>query len=225
MNKIIVDKEDVIAINNNVLDIDIMVEKLTINISGKVVINSVNSPDNLNLVINIMPNSKVIINRFLKKGKVNETIELNQSNNSYLLYNESILVDDVSKVVVDANIDGNNNDTSINVKTVTVDNGKMTIISNGRVKEKVHSNSFLENLRILMLNDKENEIIPNLLVSSNEVVVNHNATISSIPRDYLFYLNSKGISTKESINLISRGYLIDNLNVDEQYKDEIKKLI
>ena len=79
---------------------------------------------------------------------------------------------------------------------------------------KTQFNSIIkENIRILMLNDSENVIVPNLLVVSNEVSVNHNATISSLDTNYLYYLNSKGLSYEEAKKLIVKGFLKSKLKL------------
>ena len=54
-------------------------------------------------------------------------------------------------------------------------------------------------------------IVPNLLVRSDGVNAIHNTTISTVPKDYLFYLNSKGINNEEATKLIVDGFLKSNL--------------
>ena len=52
-----------------------------------------------------------------------------------------------------------------------------------------------------------------------------NYLLSGIDKEYLFYLNSKGISEKNAINLIKKGYLLNNLEVDNTIKEEINNMI
>ena len=77
----------------------------------------------------------------------------------------------------------------------------------------------------MLINDEESIIIPNLQVSSNEIEVNHAATISGIDQDYLFYLNSKGISNEAAEKIIKNGYLISNLDVTKEQKERIEKML
>ena len=79
----------------------------------------------------------------------------------------------------------------------------------------------LENIRILSLNNEENIIYPNLLVSSDEAEVNHKASISGLDEDYLFYLMSKGISKEEASKLITRGFLMNKLEISNEEKDKL----
>ena len=85
--------------------------------------------------------------------------------------------------------------------------------------------SYLEDIKVLLLNDEESIIIPNLLVSSNEIEVNHAATISGIDQNYLFYLNSKGISNEASEKLIKNGYLVGNLDITKEQKERIEEML
>jgi Fe-S cluster assembly scaffold protein SufB len=86
------------------------------------------------------------------------------------------------------------------------------------------TNNLIESIKILVLNNEESVCIPNLLVSSNEVEVNHAATISCIDPNYLFYLNSKGISNESATKLIKNGYLLNNLNINSEIKEKINEL-
>jgi Fe-S cluster assembly scaffold protein SufB len=115
----------------------------------------------------------------------------------------------------------NGNKCQINCYGVSDDDGQITIEATGDVKKKIKNNEMLENLRILMLNDAENIIIPNLLVASNEVSVNHNATISSVDPNYLMALESKGLSKEEASKLLVNGFIKHNLKVDEEMIDLI----
>ena len=86
-------------------------------------------------------------------------------------------------------------------------NYSLETIATSKVSENTKDNEILENLRIIALNDTENEIVPNLLVRSDSVNAIHNTTISSIDKDYLFYLNSKGIDNETATKLIVDGFL------------------
>ena len=43
--------------------------------------------------------------------------------------------------------------------------------------------------------------------------------------DYLFYLNSKGISNEASEKLIKNGYLIGNLDITKEQKERIEDML
>ncbi len=227
MNKLLIDKENNIEIKDNAVELDIQVKELTLNIKGNVLINEICKKDNeeLNLTINIEPKSSLIYNRFIIHNKANNNITINQDNTSNVSFNYSIVATDKVELTINSNLSGNENETSIKVASVTEQNGKVIITSTADVKPKIENNDLLESIKILLLNDEESICIPNLLVSSNEVEVNHAATISGIPQDYLFYLNSKGLSNEAATKLIKNGYLLNNLEINKDIKEQIMELI
>ena len=227
MNKLLIDKENNIEIKDNAIELDIKVKDLTLNIKGNVLINEINEYDNeeLNLTINIEPKSSLIYNRFILHNKANNKITINQDNTSNVSFNYSIVATDKVELTINSSLTGSDNETSIKVASVTENKGKIIITSTADVLPKIENNNLLESIKILLLNDEESICIPNLLVSSNEVEVNHAATISGIPQDYLFYLNSKGLSNEAATKLIKNGYLINNLDINKDIKEQIMGLI
>lgn len=227
MNRIIVDKESNIEIKDNVVLLDIRVNTLVIHVKGKVLINEINRKDeeNLNLTIDVEPNSSLIYNRCMVHNRMNNVIQLNQNNNSHVIFNYSIIANDKCKLVFNSNLLGNNNETEIKIKAVTENSGSCTIVSNADTKPRIENNNLIESVRVLTLNNEESVCIPNLLVASNEVEVNHACTMSSVDSDYLFYLNGKGLSDASAIKLIKEGYLIGNLDISEEIREKILKII
>jgi len=227
MNKIIVDKENNIAIKDNAVLLDIQVNDLIIDIKGKVFINEINKKEaeNLKLTINVEPNSSLIYNRFIIHNKMNDTITLNQEKNSTVTFNYSLIAYDKCNLLFTSNIKGDNNQTDINLKAVTENIGSCKIESTANTLPKIINNNLIESIKILMLNDEESICIPNLYVASNEIEVNHACTISSIDPSYLFYLNSKGLSNESAKTLIKNGYLISNLDGVEHIKKELETIM
>lgn len=220
MNKIIVNKRNYCLSNEEVI-LNYKQDVIELNIDGKVVINDFNNNDDVKIKINLEDNSELIYNRFNKNISDN-SFEINVNNNNYLEFNQSIFEEEIGKYYLRCNILGNNNKAIVNVYTVSNDKGKIVIEATGDIKKKIKDNDMLENIRILNLNNEENVIIPNLLVSSEEVMVNHNATMSNINEDYLFYLMSKGLSKEKASKLIIDGFIIKNLKISDEFKQNIK---
>jgi len=69
------------------------------------------------------------------------------------------------------------------------------------------TNSFLTE-KILLLSDKARaEAIPDLEIESDDVKCSHAATISKIPEEQIFYLQSRGLSEKNAKEAIVEGVL------------------
>ncbi len=227
MNKILVDKENIIEIKDNAVLLNIETEELTINVKGKVLINEIGDKENekLKLTINVEPNSSLIYNRFMIHNRMNNLITLNQNNNSNVTFNYSIISYDKSNLIINSLLTGDNNETVIKVKAVTENKGSCHITSTADTKPKIIDNKLYESIKILVLNNEESICIPNLLVASNEIEVNHACTISNIDPNYIFYLNSKGLSKEKGVNLIKKGYLLDNLDINEEITKQIEEII
>lgn len=220
MNKLLIDKDNLLTLNDEKVNLEIKVSNLKIIVFGNVNITDFSNNDDLNLEIELKDGSKLLYNKYNQQlNKYHLDVTLN--NDSFLEYNQSLLTKKKSEITINTLIKGNENKCQINCYGVSDDDGQITIEATGDVKKKIKNNEMLENLRILMLNDAENIIIPNLLVASNEVSVNHNATISSVDPNYLMALESKGLSKEEASKLLVNGFIKHNLKVDEEMIDLI----
>lgn len=209
MNKLLV-KEGILSINNSLNDLDIKTNTLTLEISGNVCINDINNNTDLDLKIIMSDGSHLLYNRYNESiNKFNLDIEI--TSNAYVEFNYNLKTLITSDISLNANIAGNNNISHINFHGVTDQKGVIKNVATSKVDEATKDNEVLENLRIVTLNDAENMIVPNLLVRSDSVNAIHNTTISTIDKDYLFYLNSKGINKKDATKLIVDGFLKSNL--------------
>lgn len=209
MNKLLV-KEGILSINNSLNDLDIKTNTLTLEISGNVCINDINNNTDLDLKIIMSDGSHLLYNRYNESiNKFNLNIEI--KSNAYVEFNYSLKTLIASDISLNANIAGNNNISHINFHGITDQNGVIKNVATSKVDEATKDNEVLENLRIVTLNDAENMIVPNLLVRSDSVNAIHNTTISTVDKDYLFYLNSKGINKKDATKLIVDGFLKSNL--------------
>lgn len=209
MNKLLV-KEGILSINNSLNDLDIKTNTLTLEISGNVCINDINNNTDLDLKIIMSDGSHLLYNRYNESiNKFNLDVEI--ASNAYVEFNYSLKTLIASDISLNANIAGNNNISHINFHGITDQNGVIKNVATSKVDEATKNNEVLENLRIVTLNDAENMIVPNLLVRSDSVNAIHNTTISTVDKDYLFYLNSKGINKKDATKLIVDGFLKSNL--------------
>ena len=209
MNKLLV-KEGILSINNSLNDLDIKTNTLTLEISGNVCINDINNNTDLDLKIIMDKGSHLLYNRYNESiNKFNLNIEI--TSNAYVEFNYSLKTLIASDISLNANITGNNNISHINFHGITDQNGVIKNVATSKVDAATKDNEVLENLRIVTLNDAENMIVPNLLVRSDSVNAIHNTTISTVDKDYLFYLNSKGINKKDATKLIVDGFLKSNL--------------
>lgn len=211
MNKILV-KEDNIVLDNEIVELEFKTLKCNLTIKGSVWIDDLNNNSLEELNITLLDGSRLLYNKYTKDIK-NLKINILENNDTTLEFNYSLYQSIKASITIDSKVLGNNNKCSMNVYGVSDKYGAIVVNATGSVLENIKDNDLLENIRILMLNDSENVIVPNLLVGSNEVSVNHNATISSLDTNYLYYLNSKGLSYEEAKKLIVKGFLKSKLKL------------
>ncbi|MBR1416409.1 MAG: SufD family Fe-S cluster assembly protein [Bacilli bacterium] len=213
-------QEEYYKFKDQEINIEIIKKNVTLEIDGNVKINDLKSKEDLNLKIILNDNAKLTYNKFnIDVSKINTEITVN--NNTTLNYNQSLYTTLSGNYKINANILGSNNNTYINFYGVSNQKGKIEVEATGKVKENIKNNDMLENVRVMALNDEENIIYPNLLVSSDEVTINHNATLSGVDEDYLFYLMSKGLSKEKAISLIYKGFILNKLDLSIEEKENI----
>ena len=205
-------KEDNIVLDNEIVELEFKTLKCNLTIKGSVCINYLNNNNLEELNITLLDGSKLLYNKYTKDIK-NLKINIQENNDTTLEFNYSLYQSIKASIILDSKVLGNNNKCSMNVYGVSDKDGAIVVNATGSVLENIKDNDLLENIRILLLNDSENVIVPNLLVGSNEVSVNHNATISSLDTNYLYYLNSKGLSYEDAKKLIVKGFLKSKLKL------------
>ena len=223
---IVVDKVKNIELKNEEIVLDTNNSILELNILGSGKIYSLNNIKNncLDLTINLNDNSNLELN-FFNSNLTNVKVKINQGVNSKLIFNWSFLVTKPLIVNLNSQLNKDNNLTSINYKAITIKSGSCQILANGIIKEKTKDNEFSENIKCLNLNNAHNEVIPNLVVKTSDAYVNHSASIAMPDLNVLNYLMSKGINKTNAINLISSGFLIQNLNIGKDDVDYLKNII
>ena len=114
--------------------------------------------------------------------------------------------------------------TNSNIKNniVSVRNGKMTVQVSTFIPKGMKGSIANQNNRIISLNEKKNEIRPNLYIDEYDVVANHSALIGKFSGEEIFYLQSRGISKEEATRLLLKGFLFSDIT-NKKMKKEIDK--
>lgn len=172
--------------------------------------------NNLNINIDIFENSKLLLNRFTNAKSLDETININLKKiNSTLEYYHSCLGDIKEKL----SIYHDSRNTNSIVKTYGISNNNIQEfniiekVSKGNINCKLSQKS-----KIINLGNNNSTIRPILLIDEKEVTAFHSSVISPINKNDLFYLMSRGIKEDDSIRLLTNGFLINNLNLNNEEK-------
>lgn len=224
MNKMIIDREEFVIDNFNG-EIEIATTKVELTIKGHVSLKEwIKENKNLDLVINIVDEAELEYNRFGIVKDNNTKITINQKNNSKVIYNEAFIANSDTYLKIENNILGNNNISEVVVRTTARNESKVVVDATLNVNKGLVDNELKEDLKGLELDNSKITIIPNMLVSSSEVLANHFVSIGNVSKDDLFYLTSKGLSEISARRLLEIGFLISVFN-DNEYKTKIKEII
>lgn len=232
MNKLLVNSEE--EINNLVIeedtelvfnfkdtsrDIYIVVED---NICLNIVDISFNTSNKIN--ITLKNDSRVIYNKFsINSGDYIYTL-LNGEYSNVVINNSVVNNDDTKMKFV---IEHNNTNTSSNLSNHGVNNSSGALYFN--VDSKINRSASLacanQENKIINLVKGDSKILPNLLVDNYDVSASHSAYISDFDKESMFYLKSRGISDNEARRLLLEGFLIGNLDVDDETKKNLLSYI
>lgn len=213
------DTELVFNFNDTSRDIYIVVED---NICLNIVDISFNTSNKIN--ITLKNDSRVIYNKFsINSGDYIYTLLDGEYSN--VVINNSVVNNDDTKMKFV--IEHNNTNTSSNLSNHGVNNSSGTLYFN--VDSKINRSASLacanQENKIINLVKGDSKILPNLLVDNYDVSASHSAYISDFDKESMFYLKSRGISEKDARRLLLEGFLIGNLNVDDETKKNLLSYI
>lgn len=222
VNKLVVDKE--ILLKDFVGTIEVTSDVAVLNVEGACTLYEIITNYHKDIAINIKKNASLVYNRFVLNPLDYGKLEINHEDGASSIFNEGIICN--KDYQMDLNVYENNSNikSKVLVRVITENNARVKINASGYVAKDTLNNEITEDLRAFNTGISKVEILPNLIVDSNDVVANHNATISSVFDEELFYLNSKGINNVEAIKLLKNGFLLSIYN-DNNFKENIKKYL
>lgn len=214
MNKIVVDRKEFILEETEVLLTDVIDEEIVLQVAGNVKCGVLNLPHTSNITIYLRENASLLLEFFVHLKDISNQITIYSENQSKLNLHYACTYEGKNQLVIYNHVNASETETNILVRSVEKD-GSFEIKAEGCIYENTNSNVYLEDIKALTNNNHSVKIMPNLLVKTNSVIANHNATISNVQEQELFYLESKGISKDKSIELIKSGFLKGILKIDE----------
>ncbi len=115
---------------------------------------------------------------------------------------------------------------------VLLDKGQYEMVANGNIKKGCVEAQSHQATRVLTLGQgHKTKVIPLLLIDENDVKASHALTIGQPDEDQLYYLQSRGLTTKQAVGLLSIGYflpvieLIDNEEEKVQLRQEMESKV
>ncbi len=244
MNKIKVVNNMIIPYDND--DISIYDNNITFLENGNFIIEYIDC-DNINLNININKNrcinlfeyssnkninvknkyfildsSSLIISKFYSNNSVTENIDIYlNGEKSSIKYNFSSISSGRDKYTINIYHNKDNTRSDIFNRTVAKENSSNYFDINSFVNNGILDTYLNQHTKIITLGESDNRINPNMYTHDNSTTAIHASVIGNIDGDDLFYLMSRGINYKDSLNLIITGIILGNINVPDDYRQKI----
>lgn len=109
---------------------------------------------------------------------------------------------------------------------VLFDRAQYDMVANGNIQKGCYGSQSHQTTRVLTLGkDHKAQVIPLLLIDENDVKASHAQTIGQPDEEQLYYLQSRGLSHKQAMGLLSIGYLLPVLDLieDEDHKAQMRQ--
>ena len=133
------------------------------------------------------------------------------------------------KLDINTNFKVSNTKVWINVIALASDNASITLNGNLHIENNIKNvEAKLYEETLLLWSAKYISLIPWLRVDSPDVKASHWAKIQRISPERLFYMQSRGLSSKKAINMIINSYyhqIVDKLGLDEKWKEKFYSMI
>ena len=170
--------------------------------------------------IGTVNNSSVNINYILldrNNLKQNTKIDVNKDsglnvNTIYLGINKKDIKFDLFNKESDSNVEITNNIVCLQNSDFSLD--CIGTIEKGAKRSKCHQKSHC----LTMESPDKARILPVLNIDENDVEASHSLSSGTIDDEIMFYMNSRGLNSKEALKLILESYLMPN---DDYYRPYI----
>ena len=206
-------------INSNNINIDFLIDD---NVDVKLFILSKNNKLISNVSYNLGKYSNLVVYQFYCNDSVVEDINVNL-NGEYSKYKcgLSSVVRDKEEYNIVINHNNHNVNSYISNKCIGYDGGDIkfnidSILDKGNIDCVMDQST-----KILVLGDVNTSINPNMFIEEDSVEARHGSVVSGISVDDIFYLMSRGIDKVSAVDLLSRGFILSNLDVDSELENVI----
>lgn len=170
--------------------------------------------------------SNLVVNKFYNTNGVKEMSIINLDGiYSNVEYNFKSICTQEEKYDLLVHHNARNSNSNIYNACVNTNDGEILFNISAFVPKDITGCIADQNGRIINMNNKKCIINPNLYIEESDVVANHAAAIGKFSEEEIFYMLSRGINYDSALNLLIKGFLLPDMNVREEKKEEIKTII
>lgn len=196
--------------------------------NSSVSLTEINDSKNVSRTYNyyVYDNSNLVINRFYDLENVREKINIYLNGyGSNVVLNLSAISKGTHSYIVNVYHNNKNTTSNTNIHGVTFSSNKIDIENNGYIKKGCSLSTLNQDNKIIALDENNSVIKPNLFIDEFDVEASHGAYIGKFTDEDLFYLKSRGLNEKDSYNLLIKGFLLNEFNINDEEKEEVKNII
>ncbi|MGM9881263.1 MAG: SufD family Fe-S cluster assembly protein [Bacilli bacterium] len=179
-----------------------------------------------NIKYNINRNASLILSKFYNNINTEEKINIYlNKENADIRYSFSSISSGNEKYLFNIyHLDKKTNSNIFN-KVIAKEGSLNNFDINSFVDNGVKDCYLKQETKIVTLGESQNKINPNMFIGENSTTAIHSSVIGSVDNDSLFYLMTRGIDYKTSINLIIKGMVLSNINPDMDTRKIILDLL
>lgn len=179
-----------------------------------------------NVKYNINRNASLILSKFYNNINTEEKVNIYlNKENADIRYSFSSISSGHERYLFNIyHLDKNTNSNIFN-KVVAKENSLNNFDINSFVDNGIKDCYLKQETKIVTLGDSQNKINPNMFIGENSTTAIHSSVIGSVDNDNLFYLMTRGIDYKTSINLIIKGMILSNINPDIETREIILNVL
>lgn len=221
-----------VSIDNNTItlnDVEVVIiykksnQKLTFNITGNVkIFEFLNNDTSIENIYNIDPYANLYINRFGNNVSLKTDINLGYKSN--IKYKYSCINENDNNVSINVYHNDMESTSKIINYGLNMTSSKLMFLVNCTIYNKSINSKTTQDSKIIVLKDNNSSIKPNLIIDTDLMDATHSCYIGSFKNDEMFYLKSRGITEKEAIKLLSKSFILGNMDIEENLKDMILKI-
>lgn len=165
-----------------------------------------------NIETNYKINSSLYINRFVVNSSIKTIIDLNKEEIELNYYYSNINILD-NKYEITINHNKKRTISNVINHGINISNNKLSYIVNGKVSKDSSGVICNQDSKIILTNDNNCLIKPNLIIDNDDVIANHSSYIGYFKKDEIFYLMTRGINELDSEKLLVKSFLIGNMDI------------
>ncbi len=232
MNKLIIDNEfdvvDVIIDQDTDMEVNLdnveknLVFHITNGVNFKGFINTTNTKNKISYLVD--ENAQVVINKLSQD--TSDEIEINLNGiNSRVKYNTSVINYGNNSYKQVVRHSSPNTEIKISNHAINVEDNEFKFIVDGIINKDAIRVDFKQDNKIINLKNGKSNILPNLIVDSDDIEASHSAYIGTFDENKKFYMMSRGLSEKESDDLLIKAFLLNDMILEDKERDIFSSII